>query len=344
MYALVAELDRDKLYTWTRQCFTEMRRSGITSVGEFHYLHHDGPGKDFAFDDVILSAAADAGIRLVLLQTHYRAGGIGVALFERQSRFDTVDVDTYLQQLDRLQSSLKANQTVGVVAHSIRGVPIDEITALYEESKRRGLVFHMHLEEQPQEITDCLTATGRRPLELVLDHLQPGANFTAVHCTHSQPDQLQELIAAGANVCITPTTEANLGDGIPTFKSDPPMDQICLGTDSNSRISMIEEMRWLEYAQRLRQQKRGVYLDESGRGGPALFKSATAAGARSLGLQAGSIATGLLADFFTIDLTNPSLAGFTADALIDSLVLGTSEEVVTATCVGGVWQQHRGGQ
>ncbi|HVT05301.1 MAG TPA: formimidoylglutamate deiminase [Thermoanaerobaculia bacterium] len=342
MYGLAADLDPDALHTWTTRCFREMRRAGITTVGEFHYLHHKGTSKDFALDEVVLAAARDAGIRIVLLQTHYVNGGVGIPLSARQQRFDTIDVSKYLQQLDRLQSMMRARETAGVVAHSIRGVPIDAMKALYVESKKRDLVFHMHLEEQPQEIADCVTAYHQRPLELVIEHLEPGANFTAVHCTHSIPDQLRQLFANGANVCVTPTTEANLGDGIPTIAPPHALPaQICLGTDSNSRISMIEEMRWLEYGQRLRQQKRGVFIDAGGELGPRLFQSATVGGARSLGVQAGTIAAGLHADFFTIDLTHPSLDGYTTESLMNAMILGTSEEVITATCVGGGWEEHR---
>jgi formimidoylglutamate deiminase len=180
-------------------------------------------------------------------------------------------------------------------------------------------------------------------MALLLRSFSSMEGVTAVHCTHTTPDDLQRFLGAGGAVCVCPLTEANLGDGIPDLAgiADFP-DRICLGTDSNLRISMSEEMRWLEYGQRLRHERRGVLADEEGLAGRALLASATRAGARALGLQAGAIAPGCWADFTALDLDAPELRECDEDALLDAWVFGAGDRAIAATCVGGLWRQTGG--
>lgn len=339
MYALACSLDVEGFHDLSLQAFSEMRAAGITTVGEFHYLHHI-QHQDFAFDEALLAAAAQAGVRLVLLNAYYRLGGIGRALSENQLRFETKTPDVYWKQVDRLIRNVDpATQSLGVAVHSIRAATPEEIAVIHAESRRRGMVFHMHVEEQRQEIADCKAAYGRTPLALVLEHLADCANFTAVHCTHSMPPDLASLVQRGGHICLCPLTEGNLGDGIPDLS---PITEagasLCLGTDSNSRISMSEEMRWLSYVQRLKKEQRAVLVDKRGEVAAALFEMATSTGARALGVQAGRIAAGAWADFMTLDLSHPSLAGFATESLLDAFVFGAADGAVQATCVGGRWQ------
>jgi formiminoglutamate deiminase len=247
--------------------------------------------------------------------------------------------------MDRLAGVLDpATQTLGAVAHSVRAVGVAELEALHQEADRRLLVFHMHLEEQPAEIEECLRAHGSTPAALLRARLRLNPAFTAVHCTHTAEADLDELIEAGASICLCPLTEANLGDG---FANVPRMlrrgGRLCLGTDSNSRISMLEEMRLLEYGQRLAAQRLGVCRDEEGHVAPALWRAATVNGARALGLQAGRIRTGDLADLVAIDLGAPCLAGWSPETLLASLVFGAGEDAVAGVCVGGRWTPGIGG-
>lgn len=344
MYGLVGSLDRERLFELSLAAFEEMRAAGITAVGEFHYLHHGDPeAADWAFDRVVLDAARAAGIRIVLLQTCYSAGGFGRPLEPAQRRFRAPSLAAYWEQLDRLAEALDpATQSLGAAAHSLRAVPLADVAALHAEARRRGLVFHLHLEEQRREIEECLAAHGARPMALLLRELEVGPETTAVHCTHSDPGELERFAAAGGNVCICPLTEANLGDGIPPLAAAPAAaDRLCLGTDSNARIAMIEEMRWLEYGQRLAGEKRGALAGPDGRLAPHLLAAATLGGARSLGLPAGAIAPGLWADFAAIDLGHPALAGVSDDTLAEALVTGCDNGAVAATCVGGRWREHR---
>jgi formiminoglutamate deiminase len=326
MYSLVESLDEQSFYDLTFAAYREMLAAGITTVGEFHYLPQ--------FDQVVFDAARDAGIRVVLLKTYYRTGGIGRQLAGAQRRFETAGVEAFWQRYDELA---KLGE-VGCVAHSIRAVPLDDLAALHRGARERGAVFHMHVEEQQQEIDDCVAAYGFTPMRLILDRLQPGSEFTAVHATRTSAGELSEFLSRGGNVCVTPLTEANLGDGVPQAAPlAAASGQTSLGTDSNARISMIEEMRWLEYAQRLLSSTRGIFRNDDGRVAPRLIDAATSAGARSLGMRCGRIESGALADLVAIDLTRPALAGSSGDTLAEALVFGAGDDAIAEVAVGGRW-------
>jgi formiminoglutamate deiminase len=338
MYGLVSTLDRATLARICRLAFAEMRDAGITTVGEFHYLHHDRDD-DFAFDKVVLAAAADVGIRLTLIQAYYATGGVGKPLEPGQVRFATRDLDRYWRQLDQLAAGLPPTQTLAVAAHSVRAAGIDEIVALHAEAGRRKLPFHLHLEEQRQEIADTLAAYGRTPARLLCEELKGGAELTAVHCTHTSPSDMAALLARGWKACICPLTEANLGDGLPELSAlHETGGRIALGTDSNARISVLEDMRWLEYGQRLRRELRGALTDVDGGVAATVLAAATTGGAASLGVEAGTIAPGAWADFVAIDLSAPALAEVPESGLLDAIVFGTDNGVIEGTFVGGVWR------
>lgn len=341
MYDLVERLDANGMHRLSVQAFREMLAAGITTVGEFHYLHHSARGADFALDEVVLDAAAQAGIRMVLLNAYYRTGGIGRPLSGAQRRFDALSPDAFWEQMDRLAARCDpGTQHLGAVAHSVRAATPDEIAALAAEAARRGLPFHLHVEEQRREIEACVAAYGRRPMQLLLDALERAAHMTAVHCTHTTPEDMARWLGAGGRVCVCPLTEGNLGDGLPTLGPTHVADgRLCLGTDSNARIAMVEEMRHLEYGQRLAGETRGVLRDGEGQVARVLLDAATAGGARALGLDAGRIAPGLWADFATLDLSAPALAGADAATLLDAFVFGGGNETIAETCVGGAWVQ-----
>jgi cytosine/adenosine deaminase-related metal-dependent hydrolase len=173
MYDLVSNLDAETAYRWSRLAFDEMRAAGVTTVGEFHYLHHFDPeAADFGFDDVVLEAAHDAGVRLVLLETYYRTGGIDRPLEGAQRRFAVSDPEVYWRQMEALGGRMRGpHQTLGAVAHSLRAAEPAEVAALHAEACRRGLVFHIHLEEQRQEIEATRSRYGESPVVLMLREL-----------------------------------------------------------------------------------------------------------------------------------------------------------------------------
>ena len=339
MYALAAALDREELGQICRRAFAEMRSAGITAVGEFHYLHHDGD-RDWALDDVVLEAAAEVGIRLVLLQAYYSAGGIGRPLEPGQQRFATPDLPGYWRQWDRLARQLDPKtQSLGVVAHSVRAAGLAEIKALHAEAGRRRLPFHIHVEEQRREVEESVAAFGRTPMRVLCDELDTAEGMTAVHCTHTEPADMAAFLERGGRVCVCPLTEAHLGDGIPDLSAPHAAGgRLALGTDANTRISAVEEMRWMEYGQRLRSQRRGVLADARGGVAACLLDAATSGGAAALGIGQGRIAPGEWADFVAVNLGAVPLAGEPAEGLLEALVFGAGNEAIAGTFVGGKWR------
>jgi formimidoylglutamate deiminase len=356
MYGLVAELTPERCHELSLRTFTEMRDAGITAVGEFHYVRHAGPGDGgsatdkglrYAFDESVLAAARDAGIRLTLLHACYMVGGMATdecpPLTGGQLRFRTADEGEYWDRFERLAGLCRGpNQSVGVTAHSLRAVPIDIIARLHAESVRRGVVFHIHLEEVRQEIIDALRVYRRRPAQLLLERLRIDRRFTAVHCTHTEPEDLRALAAAGATICLCPLTEGNLGDGIcdvPAFREAG--GRLAFGSDLNSRLAPLEELRWLEYVQRIRHERRGCVLDADGDAGKELLRIGTAGGAESIGLDSGAIAPGRWADFAVVDLQHPTMEGWTPETFAAHLVFGAGDNVLCGSCVGGHWRLRR---
>jgi len=347
MYALVEELDERRAAELSRDAFEEMLDAGYTSVGEFHYVRHLSDERRFALDDAVIGAAVESGIRLVLLHTAYEAGGIGEPLRGGQRRFETRGVDDYWRTHERLGRELAAipdgRASIGVVAHSVRAVPWESARLLRRGSRERGQIFHMHVEEVVREVEECVARHGRRPMQMVVEDLEPGPDFTAVHCTHTAPEDMRRFASSGATVCLCPSTEGNLGDGI----ADVPGIRaaggaIAIGTDLNSRLCPREELRWLEYVQRVARRRRGVVIDDCGETGRALMEIGTRAGARSLGLDAGEIRVGAFADLCAIDLAHPSLAGADPETLAAAMVFGSGPEAVLGTWVGGRWRARRG--
>jgi formimidoylglutamate deiminase len=337
MYGLVGRADKKEFRELCTQAFREMVAGGITTVGEFHYFHHERDARDFSYDRLVLEAASEVGIRIVLLNAYYRTGGIGQPLGSAQQRFETESLGQYWDNMDSLAADLDpGTQSLGVVAHSIRAVDIEEMELLQAEAHRRGWVFHLHIEEQRQEVDDCVMAFGHPPMYLLNEALSTMDNVTGVHCTHTEPEDMGRFLESGGTVCICPTTEANLGDGIADLVHVASLGgRICLGTDSNARISMMEEMRWLEYVQRLARESRGVLHDTQGNMAPALFESATVHGAQALGIDGGRIGTGAVADFLTVDLTSSQLSGWTPETLLTTFVVGADVSVVDEVWVGG---------
>jgi formimidoylglutamate deiminase len=200
------------------------------------------------------------------------------------------------------------------------------------------LVFHVHLEEQRQEIDESIAAYGHPPMQLLNELFDSMDRVTGVHCTHTRPEDMERFLAGGGTVCLCPTTEANLGDGIADLVHvSAERGRMCLGTDSNARISMMEEMRWVEYVQRLAHESRGVLRGPDGEVARPVFEMATVNGAHALGLEAGVIAAGALADFAALDLDADQLIGADAATLLPAFISGSDAAVVAEVCVGGQW-------
>lgn len=347
MYELVLRVDPDELKRLCRRAFDEMLSCGFTTVGEFHYLHHSNISAaageestgDFAFDQIVLDAAAESGIRIVLLQSYYKTGAMGRPLAGGQRRFATPDVAAFLRQVDASAGKLRGPaQTLGLAPHSLRAVPPADLAALHRAARQRGMVCHIHVEEQRKEIEESLATLGRTPLEWLLENLELGPHDTIIHATHSTADNLRRYVGSGANICICPITEGNLGDGLGDVGTMlERRDAVCIGTDSNVRIDAAEELRWLEFVRRLRHERRGVCRDDAGDVAPQLMRCGTENGARALGIPAGRIAPGCWADLVAIDLDTPALHGATAESVVTAFLFGSCGAAVREVCVGGRW-------
>ena len=320
MYHAANAMSPDDLYRVARMAFLEMARAGITSVGEFHYVHQD---LDVA--RAMLRAAAEAGIRIRLLRTAYMRAGWKTEPNPGQARFLTPDIDKFLADTDAL---IAEGAQVGVAPHSVRAVPIEHIETIAEYAEIRDLPLHMHVSEQPAEVEGCLAEYGRRPVELLHDHGILTKRFTGVHAIHITDEEARML--GRSTVCACPTSERNLGDGaVPADKLLAAGARICFGSDSNTQIDIFEDARELEYHLRMTKLERAV-IDT-----PRLFESATESGARSLMLNAGALEPGRAADFFTVDLNDLSLAGASRDTLLTHIVFALEKSAIREVCAGG---------
>jgi formimidoylglutamate deiminase len=345
MYRVAERLDPEGLRAAARLAFVEMLSSGITAVGEFHYLHRDPSGA--FYDDPnelawqIRAAAEETGIRLVLLRAAYRRGGRSEELQGPQRRFDSGSSDEFLRDMDALSARASRDGLfgVGLAPHSVRAVPAELLATLAGEARRRGWPLHMHVAEQPAEVSACLEEYGRRPVELLTDLELLSPSFTAVHAVEVLPHEAADLGRARVTVCACPTTERNLGDGVvPARLLRDSGATLALGTDSQAQIDLLEDARELESHLRLTTGERAVLAergDDPTDLARTLFAAASSGGARALGLPVGDLVAGAPADYFTVDLGDPAIAGCDDESLLAALVFGSSVRGVRDVAVGG---------
>ncbi|GAC1346172.1 MAG: formimidoylglutamate deiminase [Ktedonobacteraceae bacterium] len=338
MYAQAQRLDPDTLYQLALPTYREMLRAGYTTVGEFHYLHHQPGGRPYAnpnaMSEALLEAGREAGIRIVLLMTAYAQAGFSQPPAENQRRFCDASLETFLTRVDALR--LKG-VPVGVAPHSVRAVPEHWFRAIADYSHTYHLPLHVHADEQRAEIEQCQAAYNCTPIELLERFGALSSSTTIIHATHANDHEIALLAQYGSHVCVCPTTEGDLGDGIAPYaalmKAKIPLS---IGSDSNTRLDPLEELRWAEYSARMRYQRRRVLIaDELASPGPLLLNYGTRCGAQALGLQTGSIAPAMSADFSAVDIKHPAMIGWNAEDFLDTLFFGASAEVITQTWVQG---------
>jgi formimidoylglutamate deiminase len=338
MYAEAQKLNPDLLYKNALTTYHEMLVAGYTSVGEFHYVHHQLDGQPYAdpnvMSEAVIQAGKEAGIRVVLLMTAYAQSGFNQPPEEEQRRFCDASIDAYLDRVDALRVK---GGPIGVAPHSVRAVPEEWFRAIAEYSHTHQLPLHVHADEQMAEIEQCLTMHGCTPIELLEHFGALGALTTIVHATHANTTEIALLTQHGCTVCVCPTTEGDLGDGIaPYAELLAAQIPLAIGSDSNTRLDPIEELRWAEYSARMRYQRRRVLVGgELASPGSLLLEYGTRRGAVALGLQTGSIAPGMLADFIAVDIHHPSLAGWNADDFLDVLFFGASVDAIVGAWVQG---------
>ena len=316
MYAVAARLDPDTTLALARATYAEMALAGVTCVGEFHYLHHPPGGGRYAdpnaMSEALIQAAADAGVRLTLLDACYLSGGLDGSghrpLDDVQTRFSDGDADAWATRVARLPE--RDGLRIGAAVHSVRAVPAGQLPAVVRAAHGRPL--HVHLSEQPAENEACLAFYGMSPTRLLDDHGALGPRSTAVHATHVSAQDVAALGGTATSVCACPSTEADLADGIGPFRRLRDAGaSLCVGSDQHARTDLLAEARALEQYERL-------VTGERGRFRPAELMSAlTVDGHRALGWpDAGRIAAGQRADLVAVRLDTPRTAGCAPDQLV----------------------------
>src|SRR6202790_37806 len=349
MYALANRIEPDDLQILATQLFVEMLKKGYTSVAEFHYLHRQKSGLSYpgtnALWEAISNAARIAGIGLTFLPTLYQTGDFGgQPLKPEQARFAS-ETDAFLRALDeRISADRRAGSPTmrtGAAFHSLRAVPFENLreAALRLREFDAEMPVHIHVAEQALEVRSCVRATGRRPIELLLDSGLLTQYWCLVHATHATGEELDGLTAAGASVCVSISTEANLGDGFfDTARFLKAGGRLCVGSDSQSTVSPAEELRWLEYQQRLRKRRRGVLASGTEmHAGTRLWRDAALYGAQAVGQPAGAVAVGLRADWLVLDTAHPSMAGAPIENALDHLLFAGGHAAIRDVMVGGRW-------
>ncbi len=343
MYAQAGRMDPERIHDVARRCYRQMRASGATAVGEFHYVHHQPDGTPYdrpnALAEAVCEAAEAEGLRIVLLLVAYERGGEGIPPTPGQRRFCDPTVEAYLERLDALRAWAEGRPlvTVGAAPHSMRAVSPAWLAAIGAHTREHGLPLHIHADEQPREIRESLEWYGRRPVQVIDDAGALHGRTVIVHGTHCDDDELDLLAARGAGVCVCPTTEANLGDGYaPIQRMFERGISVSVGSDSNTILDPLVEARELEAMARRTAGRRNV-LVRPGDPGPApyLLDVGWSAGARALGLPDPTIAVGAPADLIAVDLACDEIAGTDDEHLAAAIALAGSSRLVTRTWVGG---------
>ena len=345
MYGVALRIDADTLRAVATQLYTELLAGGYTQVCEFHYLHHDTDGSAYAdplsMSHALVQAAADTGIGLTLLPVLYERAGFAPSqsqLRPDQRRFATT-VNSVLAMRDGIRALGLPLVSAGVAIHSLRAAAAASIKALVQRLDGDAGPVHIHIAEQTGEVDDCLLATGARPIEWLMRELPLDRRWQLVHATHALPAEIDAVAASGAGVVLCPSTEANLGDGLCDLPrwlaSSTPLS---IGSDSQMSRSVAEELRWLDYGQRLALRQRNVAArPDIGIDATAarLFGRTLAGGAAAAGFERWGFMPGARADLLVVDANAPGLLGLPTSHTLDGLVFATDAPAFSEVWVAG---------
>jgi formimidoylglutamate deiminase len=347
MYEAANRLGPEEIYAASQLAFLEMALTGITAVGEFHYIHRSPDYSAYSDPNLlareVVRAARDVGIRIALLRVAYARAGYQTEANPLQVRFIEESPETYLKHLELLLNTPGPDDGMtwtGVAPHSVRAVPLEYLKKIIGFAQERDLPVHMHVAEQTAEVSACIEEYGRSPVALLETEGLLSKRFTAVHAIHVTPKAIGAIARSGAMVCACPTTERNLGDGV------VPVDAyfnagvtVALGSDSQIQIDLLEDARELEYHLRLQKTARNVLapVDDTSSSALArrLFDCATVNGAKSIGYDGGRLEPGAPADFFTVDLDDPCIGGSSPEDLLATIVFSLTRAAVRDVVVGG---------
>jgi formimidoylglutamate deiminase len=350
MYRAAHGVGPDELSAIAGYLFIEMLKAGYTNVGEFHYLHNDADGAAYAdpaeMSARLVHAAAETGIGLTVLPVLYMRAGFDDAPLEPAQRRFAADEERLLAILESLRWHGRGATTlrVGIAPHSLRAVSVDVVrhiaSALPEDT-----TIHIHVAEQMREVEDCIAATGGRPVELLMAEAPVGPSWCLIHATHVEREELADITASGAVAGLCPITEANLGDGVfplPDFLTAG--GRFGIGSDSNVALNPWEELRLLEYGQRLAHGRRCLSVPEDATGsvGGVMFRAAVSGGAAALGQPVGVISPGFRADLLVLDRDRLTQSESEGDDILDSAIFGGSALPVRDVMVAGIWRVRDG--
>ncbi|HJR11918.1 MAG TPA: formimidoylglutamate deiminase [Rhodanobacteraceae bacterium] len=338
MYGFASRIGPDELRAIAAQLYVEMLKAGYTHVCEFHYLHNARDGAPYAdhaeMSRAIVEGAREAGIGLTLLPVLYLTGGFdGRPLSDRQRRFG-LSVEAYLRLLESLRALESPTVRVGIALHSLRAVPEAAMHEVLASPLARERVIHIHIAEQIGEVQDCLGIRGARPVQWLFDHADVDARWCLVHATHLDEPEVRAVAASGAVAGLCPTTEANLGDGLFPLEDYLDADGVLgIGSDSHISVSPVEELRWLEYGQRLVTRHRNIAARKPGASvGETLWASALRGGRQAAGMREGSAR-----DVIVLDDASPLLAARDEDGVLDTFLFAGNTPLVRDVMAGGEW-------
>jgi len=345
MYALAGQIDASALKAIARQAYGEMLATGYTSVAEFHYLHNE-PGESTtseAMFEAVVEAASESGIRLTYVPVLYeRAGFADPEPTEDQRRF-ALTVDQLIAHYERVSSIADSMADgkfrTGIGAHSLRAVSANSLKQISAVAQRDGVPMHIHIAEQQREVDQCFNEFDARPVAWLFDNYDVTENWCLVHATHIDEQEIASIASSGAVVGLCPSTEANLGDGL--FPLQPYLEHggnIAIGSDSHVSINPFEELRWLEYGQRLTLQSRNVAAVARPQTGRSLFEMAAHGGSRACGQGSGQLGVGANADLIALDDDSPMLVGHTTRSFLDALVFSGFTLPIDRVMVNGQWR------
>lgn len=351
MYKCALSLDPDQMQAVATMLYAEMLRKGYTQVAEFHYLHHDKNGKPYSnlaeMGLRLVHAAADAGIKITLIPVFYQKGGFGKDPQPRQKRFISKTVDDYFHLLADSADAIKnyTHASLGFSVHSLRAVDAKDILETFNNGPK-NIPFHLHAAEQLQEVDDCVAHLRQRPVEWVLNNLPADQRFHMVHCTHLTDDEVKRLAKSGAHAVLCPGTEGNLGDGIfrlTDFASHG--GHWSIGTDSHISLNYLEDLRWLDYAQRVTTHKRNTFDD----GATILLNKTLIAGRKAMGIESKDFfEKGQPLDAVIFSGKSPLLGHGNTTHLLPGIVYNSDSADISGTLVNGNWivkdQHHRHGK
>lgn len=341
MYRFALAMTPDDVTAVATLLYVEMLEQGFTRVGEFHYLHHDRDGSPYSdpaeMAARIAQAAEASNIGLMLLPSFYAHGSFGgAAPHDGQRRFIcSVDQFATLMAASRKAIANLPDANIGIAPHSLRAVTPHELAAIIPLAD--GGPVHIHAAEQMKEVEDCLAWSGRRPVQWLLEHAPIDQRWCLIHATHTTDEEVSAFARTGAVAGLCPVTEASLGDGIFSAREFLEIGgHFGIGTDSNVLVGVADELRQLEYGQRLKHRERNVLARGAGRStGRTLFDHALAGGARALAQPVAGLTPGARADIVTLDAAHPLLAGRTGDAIIDGWIFAAGNGAIDCVWAGG---------